>query len=391
MAPKTKKTTEDAPEQRPRSSRAAKLNAEKEKEAAAANKAKKAGVKKQSKAANKKKAAAAKTKKQPKRKSATATKAKRATATPSRDKVDEGRVDTILNQLPLHLLHSMCQTIKVSTATTKKQCTDNIIAWCESHGERHLIDSLEKEVLKETVETLEGSVTHDNKGKMQHVLRKGLTDLGQAAVFNKCSSKLLDQLTKVFDFEEEGGKTDKVNALVQEIVLWGALEAFGRMKSDWVGEVAALFKIPKSSKGSTKATTIKKILGVAFSHLTDEAQEEEERRKSGEKEPAAEEEEEEPVEPVEKKPIKKGVTQLDLYQYYVGELVDYCKDNKLKVSGSKKDITKRILAFLGGDIEGTRAMKPGEAAKLKKSKKKTIGKRKAETTKSTAGKKQKTK
>lgn len=399
----TAKKTEK-PEQRPRSARAAKLAADKENEkpAAVTRSSRTAGVKKQSKTTTTKKATAAKAptkKRQPKRKAAVAAEKKKkksasATSTtpasskkssraprvpPSRDKVAEGRVDTILEQLPLNVLHEMCNTIRVSTALTKRQCADNILAWCTSQGERHLIESLEKEVLKETVKAFEGPVAHDNKGKLQSSMRRGLAEKGQEAVFGKLSPKLLDQLTKVFDFEEEGGKEAKVIALVQEIALWGAMEAFDKMKSGWIGEVAALFGIPKSSKGSTKHTTAKKILGIAFAHLAEEAAEEEQRRAKGLPAPGKEEEEEaeEEAAPVEKKPIEKGITQLELYQYYVGELVDYCKKNKLKVSGSKRDIIKRILAYLGGDIEGTRALNPAEVAQRRK---KEAAKRKSQAT-----------
>jgi len=56
----------------------------------------------------------------------------------------------------------------------------------------------------------------------------------------------------------------------------------------------------------------------------------------------------------EKQPIKKGVTYQDIYQYYFREeLVDWSKNNGLKVTGSKKELIQRILAFLDGNKENT--------------------------------------
>jgi hypothetical protein len=52
--------------------------------------------------------------------------------------------------------------------------------------------------------------------------------------------------------------------------------------------------------------------------------------------------------------IAKGVTYDDLFQWYtVDEIRDFAKDNELLVSGSKKDLIKRILAWFEGDKENT--------------------------------------
>jgi hypothetical protein len=54
--------------------------------------------------------------------------------------------------------------------------------------------------------------------------------------------------------------------------------------------------------------------------------------------------------------IKKGVSYQDLFQWYpLPDLVEYCRENELKVSGTKPEVIKRILAFLDGDIENTKA------------------------------------
>jgi hypothetical protein len=59
----------------------------------------------------------------------------------------------------------------------------------------------------------------------------------------------------------------------------------------------------------------------------------------------------------EKRPaIKNGVSYHDMYQLYLlEELVDWCRDNGLKVSGTKKEVINRILAYFDGDKENTMA------------------------------------
>jgi len=58
----------------------------------------------------------------------------------------------------------------------------------------------------------------------------------------------------------------------------------------------------------------------------------------------------------EKEEIQKGITYQDIYQhYYREELLEWSKKNGLKVTGSKKQLILRILAFLEGDKENTMA------------------------------------
>jgi len=57
-----------------------------------------------------------------------------------------------------------------------------------------------------------------------------------------------------------------------------------------------------------------------------------------------------------KKAIEKGITFEDIFQhYYVNEVRDWCREHELKTSGKKGDLIKRILAFLDGDEEATKA------------------------------------
>ena len=61
-----------------------------------------------------------------------------------------------------------------------------------------------------------------------------------------------------------------------------------------------------------------------------------------------------------KKPAKKAIDKCTEYEqlfqhYFLDQLVDWCRENGVKTSGSKKVVINRILAFLGGDKENTLA------------------------------------
>jgi len=57
-----------------------------------------------------------------------------------------------------------------------------------------------------------------------------------------------------------------------------------------------------------------------------------------------------------KKAIASGLTYQDIFQHYsVEELIEWCHDNEVKSSGSKKEIINRILLWLAGDKENTKA------------------------------------
>jgi NAD-dependent DNA ligase len=63
---------------------------------------------------------------------------------------------------------------------------------------------------------------------------------------------------------------------------------------------------------------------------------------------------------ITKKPTKRAIEKCTEYEelfqhYFLDQLVDWCKENGLKTSGTKKIIINRILAYFGGDKENTMA------------------------------------
>jgi len=84
-----------------------------------------------------------------------------------------------------------------------------------------------------------------------------------------------------------------------------------------------------------------------------------------------------------KKEIKSGITYQDIFQHYhVDELDEWCRDNGLKTTGTKKEIINRILAWLAGDKENTVA----GSRKVAKRRKSTAPKKTSKSTTTKADK-----
>jgi len=87
----------------------------------------------------------------------------------------------------------------------------------------------------------------------------------------------------------------------------------------------------------------------------------------------------------QKKEIAKGITYDDIFQhYYVDEVRDWCRSSGLKSTGKKSALIKRILAFLDGDTETTKA-----APRNKKGKGKAKSKGKSKDDQQESGKEEK--
>lgn len=307
-----------------------------------------------------------------------AAKKKSTTPKPAVGEIEEGKLDSVFAQLPVSSLVDICEALHVTKhSNSRGKNVEEIMKWCTIHGERYLVDEADKEVLRAVLTDFNGKEPEtDARGKMQQELRELLKTHGQEAVFQKMKIETVDKLCAVFDFEEEGDKGEKVNALLEEIVIHSAKDALNKMNKEFVSEFAATVGLPKSL---SKDSLIHKIIALAFPHMTEEEETEPKKKKGGKKGEEKEVEKEE-EKPVEKKPIEKGISQMDLYQYYVEDLVEYCKKNNIKHSGSKKDVIKRILTFLE---DPSKAEKPGDKKqkpqKKKKAEKKTSGtKRKAD-------------
>jgi len=75
-----------------------------------------------------------------------------------------------------------------------------------------------------------------------------------------------------------------------------------------------------------------------------------------------------PETPSKKKPkITKDIAKVDLIQHYLRkDLVDWCDENKIPNSGTKKELAERMIAFLNGEPLPKPKSKPGKKRKTKK-------------------------
>lgn len=268
----------------------------------------------------------------------------------------DGNIDGLLEAVKTDLLHELLEAsqVKLPRNTARKKLAEAVKETAQQKGEKIFFEALsdKKDTLRQAMEVF-GEVDHDSKVRFVADMKKKYTELGAEGFFNKMSEEILNKFCEALEFKEEGGKDDLVSGLKEELLVRGLLNLLESMTKEFIVETAKSLKLAHTG---SKKSLVYRIIGQAYSYLIEEADKEEKKEKKEKKEKA----------PVEKKEIKKGVTFEDLYQYYAEELHDYCKKNGLKVTGTKKETVKRILAFLDGDITGTKPMKPGESKKKRR-------------------------
>lgn len=268
----------------------------------------------------------------------------------------DGNVSGLLEAINGELVHELLEANQAKQAknTARKKLAEKILETAQGKGEKLFFEALsdKKDVLRSAMEVF-GEVDHDSKVRFTTDFKKKYSELGTEGFFNKMSEAILNKFCEALEFKEEGGKDDLVSGLKEELQVRGLIELFNGMNKEFAVETAKSLKINHS--GSKKAL-VYRIVGQAYSYLLEEAEKESKKEKKEKKDKPA----------VEKKDIKKGVTFEDLYQYYREELTEFCKKNGLKITGTKKETVKRILAFLDGDVEGTKPQKPGESKKKRR-------------------------
>jgi hypothetical protein len=278
--------------------------------------------------------------------------------------------EEVLEKLSTDLLRELLEGNGVRKADAggakKKQCS-TIMEKAEELGSAIFIARVtaDKEAMKEALMALEGKeLDHDSKSKMTKDFKDHFKKAqSPEKFFEKFDVNVLDKFCKALEFQEEGGKDDKIDALCEELTIAGLRKMFETMAKEYVEEVANSLKL---SKAGSKKKVIDRILAEGYPHLKEKVEE-----KAGK---ARKTKEELRAEAPDIKKIQKGITQTDLYQYYTEQLKQWLKEKGRLTGGSKKDMVKRILAYLAGDEEGTKALTPSErAAKGKRKRRKTSG------------------
>jgi len=242
------------------------------------------------------------------------------------------------SKLKLHLLLQLCEgnNIKgLGKKPTIKKCVGELIDSAIKKGSNDFISALDKELLKETLQTLGHIVDHDSRTRLAKDFKTELDKYESLhEFFGKMDRKVLDKFGSHLGFEigSNEPKSEVEDALSEEILINGCKLLFETMTRDFATDCAKeLFLKYTLSKGDT----INLVLGQSYPHLLSEKKEKKEKKEKTEKKE------------IVKVNIKSGVESQQLHDsYYREELSKWCKDNGLKSNGSKKDLIKIILKYL---------------------------------------------
>lgn len=288
-----------------------------------------------------------------------------ASASVSETKEQAIPLSDVLQKLPNSLLTEFASgvNLKIKSSASKKVIAEALVNEAYAQGTQILLKQLDKDQLKATVDALGLTVETKDKSKLLKKINEKLKE-------QKTLDDFLDQLTKevllefckALDFEED--TTDKgelINAVSDETIIVGMRHLFDKMTREFVEDVA---KGVGTKVSGTKKEVINRVLSLSYKQLLEE-------KKA-------------PGENKEKRTdrthldIKKGVTADELFQtYYASEMRNYCREHGLLLHGSRRDLCKRIIAFLNGDEVSTKKGATKKRKRSEKSKEKK-GKKKAE-------------
>jgi len=269
-------------------------------------------------------------------------------------------------------------------------------------------EQLSREELEEACKHVKVELPADTKHHAKVLLRKKLLEKMEKDGLVKLIDKFADNtdlivaMSDTVGLEEEDA--DKINGkskakeISKEIVNVGLEAVLSRFDVPFLKDICDDLKVSASTVNKSKiikAIITGKSVKASSSKDNTVKKARDEALKAAEKAAS-----------MKNKPdIKKGVTYQELFQQYLrSELFEYCKENDLKVSGSKPELIKRILAFLAGDLENTKAVpkkkaegkkeapkSPKKAATKKKDDKKKDDKKKEEKEKEKEESKEETK
>jgi len=236
----------------------------------------------------------------------------------------------------------------------KQTMVSSISEAIEQHGVKNLLNSMKRDELKTVVEKVDSIdwKKEDNKNS-KNVLSKKLGGVIDSQGINDFLSEhadvgLLKGICVDLDLEPASDKKEELVKQIGNAVRAIGLEGFfSSFAVDSLQDVCEDLKL-KTAGSNNKRRLIECIVNK-------------------ESVPEAPKKKKQKIEISKKKqPIQKGSTYEDIFQhYYVGEVREWCKENGLKTSGKKTVLIKRILAFLEGDEENTKAAPSGSKKKKK--------------------------
>lgn len=230
---------------------------------------------------------------------------------------------------------------KLKKAELKKEIQNAITAT----SVKVLLEMLTVEQLQAAAEPL-GLETKDKKPvRSRNILTKRLTEAiladGLATYLDQMDVEVLKEFAERIGIEpsSKATKGQIIEEIVEEIETTGVRLYFESFSEDLLRDIAYDMKLQKDPLALPgKAVLIEAI--VTNTDLPKKEKKKTSQPKVSKHKPA----------------LEKGVEYHDVFQhYYLEELVEYAKKNGLKVSGTKKDLINRIIAWLEGDKENTLA------------------------------------
>jgi len=204
---------------------------------------------------------------------------------------------------------------------------------CATIGLKKFLETLKLKFLQKMGENMEWDNEKNKVPSSKQILAKRIHEemekVGPKKFLDDVSSSVLEEIFKDMDIEKPSSKSKYAETLLEESETWGLEKIF-------LGLPLAKLKECAEACGLTVESSSIDILVDCIV------------RQENHKAPKKKVSKQEKVS--KKKPdIKKGISKTDLNtHYYSLELKDYCKENDLNTSGSKKDYILRILAHVEG-------------------------------------------
>jgi len=220
--------------------------------------------------------------------------------------------------------------------STKTAMVDTLVDAIEEEAAKQFVAGLKLEELQDVHEVLDidhGSNNPNSKSVLSKRLIEAIAEVGIESFLEE-NEKLVVSFAKLLEIPTKDVSDEKLTkSIVAEFKLLGTKSLFGKASLDFLQEACRSMKL-KSSHTSRDVLIDEIVLQTSI------APAKKDKKKSTTKASKT------------KQPIKSGVTYEDLFQhYYLEELQDYCRDNDLKISGTKRMVIKRILESLEEDKE----------------------------------------
>lgn len=271
----------------------------------------------------------------------------------------------LLKELSIQILTELASSVKIKTSSKPKKddVVESLIDYAFDKGVQDFIKMLEKDLLKQSVEEAGMKTSKNNKKDLIELFIKGVNEHGLEEFLQKMQLDTLKKFIEILQFETDAKTKQQIaEDIGDEVLLIGARVLLDKLPAP---KIKAFCKQLKLKVSGTKEDLLDRVLNVAFPGIVQE----EKKDKKAEKEPVKMTTEE-----IKKNrpPLKNGITADEIQQYYwADELKEFAKKNKLKPSGTKKDLIKRIIAFFEGK-DNTGGYKPKGKSKRRGAKKKKM-------------------